>query len=280
MKLEIVTKYTSEFEKCVQKIKEGLEFWFARDLQKLLGYSKWQNFEFVIEKAKLACTTSQEDCQYHFTDISKMVDIGSGAKKEMVDVALTRYACYLIAQNGDPEKPEIAFAQSYFAIQTRNAELIQERVLEINRVKARKKLSANEKELSSLIFQQTGKKDNFALIRSKGDTAFFGGKNTGEMKILWGIKNKPLADFMPTVLLSAKNLATEITNYNVRDKNMKTENQISGEHVTNNKSVRNTLIDRGITPEKVKPIEDVKKVERKITAKKNLDKLTKKSKKK
>lgn len=279
MKPEIINSLTHNFESFAHKTEDGLEFWFARDLQQLLGYSKWENFQNVIIRAKTACEISGHDSQDHFPDIRKMVDIGSRAKKEVDDIMLTRYACYLIAQNGDSSKEQIAFAQTYFAIQTRKAEIIQKRIDEIERIKARKKLTETEKELSSVIFQQVGGNNNFALIRSKGDTAFFGGKTTKDMKIVWKTGNKPIADFMPTILLKAKDFATEITIHNSRQKDLKTENQISQEHQTNNKSVRNTLISRGIVPEKLPPAEDVKKVERKLTSqkKKEIKTITKKS---
>lgn len=282
MKPEIINSLTHNFESFAHKTEDGLEFWFARDLQQLLGYSKWENFQNVIMKAKTACEISGHDGQDHFPDIRKMVDIGSGAKKEVDDMMLTRYASYLIAQNGDSSKEQIAFAQTYFAIQTRKAEIIQKRIDELERIKARKKLTQTEKELSSVIFQQVGGNNNFALIRSKGDTAFFGGKTTKDMKIIWKTGSKPIADFMPTILLKAKDFATEITIHNSRQKNLRTENQISQEHQTNNKSVRNTLISRGIVPEKLPPAEDVKKVERKLTSqkKKEIKTITKTSSKK
>lgn len=271
MKTEIISELTTNFESFVNKTEDGLEFWLARDLQQLLGYSKWENFSNVISKAKTACEISGQNSQDHFPDVRKMVDIGSGAKTEVPDIALTRYACYLIAQNGDSTKEQIAFAQTYFAIQTRKAEIIEERILEIERVKARKKLSETEKELSSIIYQQTGGNSNFAFIRSRGDKAFFWGKTTSDMKIIWNIKNKPLADFMPTILLKAKEFATEITIHNAKENNMRSENQISNEHVTNNLIVRNTLISRGIVPEKLSPVEDIKKVERKLHSAKKKD---------
>lgn len=268
MKTEIISSLTNNFEAHAQHTKNGLEFWFARDLQHLLGYSKWENFLNVISKAKIACEVSEHECQDHFPDIRKMVDIGSGAQKEVDDMALTRYACYLIAQNGDPSKEEIAFAQTYFAMQTRKAEIITERIQNLERLKARKKFTETEKELSSIIYHQTGGNKNFALIRSKGDTAFFGGKSTGDMKIIWKTGSKPIADFMPTILLKAKDFATEITIHNTKEKQMRTENQISNEHVTNNRSVRQTLISRGIVPEQLPPAEDIKKVERKVESEK------------
>jgi DNA-damage-inducible protein D len=263
MKKDIVYKLTENFEDFLHITEDGVEFWLARDLQHLLGYGKWDNFQNVISKAKTACEISGQNISDHFADVGKMVDIGSGAQKEIDDVMLTRFACYLIAQNGDPRKEQIAFAQTYFAVQTRKAELIEQKILEIERIQARNKLAETEKELSSVIFEQTGGNQNFALIRSKGDQALFS-KNTQQMKNKWGVKNKPLADFMPTILLKAKDFATEITIFNAKKKQMKTENQISNEHITNNKSVRNTLLSRGIVPEKLPPEEDVKKLERKL----------------
>ncbi|RLD59804.1 MAG: DNA damage-inducible protein D [Bacteroidetes bacterium] len=264
MKNQLIHTLTNNFEGFASLTEEGVEFWLARDLQHLLGYGKWDNFKNVISKAKTACELSKEEIADHFADVGKMVDIGSGATKEIDDIMLTRYACYLIAQNGDPRKQEIAFAQTYFAVQTRKAELIEQKILEYERVQARGKLAQTEKELSKIIFEQTGGNKNFAIIRSKGDQALFN-RTTAQMKSQWDIKqNKPLADFMPTILLKAKDFATEITIFNAKDKNMKREQQISAEHITNNKTVRNTLIQRGITPEKLPPEEDVKKIERKL----------------
>lgn len=263
MKHDIIYKLTSNFEDFAHKTEEGIEFWLARDLQHLLGYGKWDNFKNVISKAKTACEISEQEIFNHFADVGKTIEMPKGATKEIDDIMLTRYACYLIAQNGDPRKQEIAFAQTYFAVQTRKAEIIEQRMLEFERVQARKKLSETEKELSKVIFEQTGGNKNFAIIRSKGDAALFN-KTTQQMKDKWGVKNKPLADFMPTILLKAKDFATEITIFNAKDKKMKTERQISGEHITNNKTVRNTLISRGITPENLPPEEDVKKIERKL----------------
>lgn len=269
---EIIHSLTKHFEDFANKTDDGIEFWLARDLQHLLGYTEWRNFQNAISKAKTACEVSGQNISDHFVDINKMVEIGSGATKEVDDIMLTRYACYLIAQNGDSKKEQIAFAQTYFALQTRKAELIEQRLLENERVEARVKLAQTEKELSKVIYEQTGANDNFALIRSKGDQALFN-HTTAQMKERWDIKNKPLADFMPTILLKAKDFATEITIYNAKEKGMKSENQISSEHITNNKAVRETLISRGITPENVKPEEDIKKIERKLASekKKTLD---------
>ncbi|EKE24930.1 MAG: hypothetical protein ACD_5C00354G0007 [uncultured bacterium] len=264
MEKETIKSLIESFESISQKTNAGLEFWLARDLQHLLGYTKWDNFLNVISKAKSACETSENRIEDHFADVGKMVEIGSGVRKEIDDIMLTRYACYLIAQNGDPKKEAIAFAQTYFAVQTRKYEFIEQRLMESERVHARKKLAETEKELSNVIFEQTGDDRNFAFIRSKGDKALFG-KSTHEMKIRWNInENKPLADFMPTILLKAKDFATEITIYNAKHKNMQTEGEISNEHITNNRSVRKTLKSRGIVPEDLLPEEDVKKVERRI----------------
>lgn len=263
MEKQIIHKLTATFEDSSHKTEDGVEFWLARDLQHLLGYGKWDNFKNVISKAKTACEVSGQKIADHFADVGKKVSLGSGAEKEIDDLMLTRYACYLIAQNGDSRKQEIAFAQTYFAVQTRKAEIIEQKILEYERVQARHKLAETEKELSKVIFEQTGGNENFALIRSKGDQALFS-KSTRQMKDKWKIKNKPLADFMPTILLKAKDFATEITIFNAKDKEMTTENQISKEHITNNKSVRDTLISRGITPENLPPEEDIKKIERKL----------------
>lgn len=266
MKHEIIVSLTDTFEGHAQETEGGVEFWLARDLQHLLGYSKWDNFLNVVSKAKTACEVSGHEIFDHFADVGKMVDLGSGSQREIDDIMLTRYACYLIAQNGDPKKEQIAFAQTYFALQTRKAELIEQRLLESERVSARQKLTTTEKELSSVIYQQTGSNKNFGLIRSKGDQALFG-KSTQAMKAAWRVPDsRPLADFAPTIILKAKDFATEITIHNAREHHMQSEQAISSEHISNNEAVRRTLLQRGIRPESLPPAEDVKKVERRLAS--------------
>ncbi len=266
MKAELVQSLTDTFEGHAQRTDGGVEYWLARDLQFLLGYAKWDNFLNVVSKAKTACEVSGNLVADHFADVGKMVDIGSGTSRVVDDIMLTRYACYLIAQNGDPKKQEIAFAQTYFAIQTRRAELIERRLLDVERLSARKKLTETEKDLSQVIYEQTGGNQDFALIRSKGDHALFG-KSTQAMKAQWKVpESRPLADFAPTIILKAKDFAAEITIFNARAHQMKSEIAISGEHITNNKAVRDTLINRGIRPESLDPAEDVKKVERRLAS--------------
>ena len=265
MKTEVIQALISTFEASAQKTDNGIEYWLARDLQRLLGYNKWDNFLNVVVKAQTACESSDHKVSDHFADVGKTIIMPKGAEKEVPDIMLTRYACYLIAQNGDPKKQEIAFAQTYFAVQTRRAELIEQRLLETERVSARRKLSATEKELSEVIFEQTGGNHDFALIRSKGDQALFS-KTTHAMKAQWKVpENRPLADFAPTIILKAKDFATEITIFNARQHHLDTGESISGEHVTNHHAVRKTLLERGIRPETLAAAEDVKKVQRRLS---------------
>ena len=266
MKADLVRSLTETFEGHAQQTDGGVEYWLARDLQHLLGYTKWDNFLNVVSKAKTACEVSGHPVANHFADVGKMVDLGSGSQREVDDIMLTRYACYLVAQNGDSKKQPIAFAQTYFAIQTRRAELIEQRLLDAERLSARKKLTQTEKDLSQVIYERTGGNQDFALIRSKGDHALFG-KSTQAMKAQWKVPdNRPLADFAPTIILKAKDFAAEITIFNANRHQMGSEGAISREHITNNEAVRKTLLERGIRPEALPPAEDVKKTERRLSA--------------
>lgn len=252
-----------EIVKIIQE--EAVEFWYARDLMALLGYDRWENFHKAIERAIDSCKASEIEPADHFRSVTKMVQIGSGAERAVKHYMLTRYACYLIAQNGDPRKEEIAFAQSYFAVQTRKQELIEERIAYIERTEARGKLRESEKRLSQNIYERGVDDAGFGRIRSRGDQALFGGKSTQEMKKKLGVSDKrPLADFLPTLTIAAKNLATEMTNYNVEEKDLQGESAITSEHVQNNQSVRDTLGSRGIKPEELPPSEDIKKLERRV----------------
>ena len=268
MEKDIIVRLHKGFEQSVYIDQEtGLEFWLARELQNLLGYTQWRSFEAVIEKAKTACKNSGHNPQDHFAQTRKMVDIGSDAKREIDDIALTRYACYLIAQNGDPSKDQIAFAQTYFAVQTRKQEIIEKRISEIERLNARRKLSLSEKELSGIIYERLSDEKSFARIRSKGDTILFGGKTTERMKQKLNIpKSRALADFLPTITIKAKDFANEITNFNIKRDALRTEAGITKEHVKNNQEVRKLLIKRNIRPEGLPPAEDVKKIERKLAS--------------
>ena len=263
MKTEEIKELFTQFEAITTEL-EGIECWSARELQKLLGYSKWENFEKVIKRAKDACTNAGEDTNNHFPDIRKTIPMPKGAEKEIDDILLTRYACYLIAQNGDSRKEEIAFAQNYFAVQTRRAEIIEQRLLEFERVKAREKLSQTEKQLSGILFERGVDSKGFGLIRSKGDQALFR-LSTIQLKKKMGIPdNRPVADFLPTISIKAKDLAAEMTGLNVQSKDLEGQNRIENEHVENNKAVRQMLTQRGIVPENLPTAEDVKKIQRKL----------------
>ncbi len=266
MDSKFIAKIKAAFDNVIQCDDENqIEFWYARDLMPLLGYERWENFDKVIQRAVDSCYTAGIPIVNHFREVTKMVRLGSGAQRNVKDYMLTRYACYLIAQNGDPQKEQIAFAQGYFAVQTRKQELIEERISYIERTEAREKLRESEKRLSKNIYERGVDDSGFARIRSKGDEALFGGHTTKLMKEKLGInERRPLADFLPTLTIAAKNLATEMTNYNVETKDLMGESRITREHVQNNQSVREMLGQRGIRPEELPPAEDIKKLERRV----------------
>lgn len=264
MKKELIQELFLKFENA-SHLYDNIECWSARELQEILNYTKWDNFLKVIEKAKKACENAGGDVSDHFADISKMIDLAKGAQREISDIALTRYGCYLVAQNGDASKSEIAFAQTYFAVQTRKQEIIEKRLLEVERVTAREKLSKTEKKLSGIIYERGVDEKSFSIIRSKGDQALFGGFTTNDMKKRLGVpQTRPLADFLPTLAIKAKDFATELTSHNVVEKDLNGDSQITNEHIENNLAVRKILGERGIKPENLPALEDIKKVQRKL----------------
>lgn len=258
----------TQFDQYIQIIDgTSIEFFYARDVMSLLGYDKWDNFKNVLEKAKEACHNSDVPIDEHFRDVYTKSITGNNAERTRADMQLTRYACYLVAQNADPRKSAVAFAQTYFALQTRKQELLEERLALQNRLDARQKLTESETKLSQNIYERGVDEQGFGRIRSKGDAALFGGNSTQTMKEKLSVpKSRPLADFLPTVTIAAKNLATEITNFNVESNDLQGETSISQEHVQNNKSVREMLKQRGIKPEELPPAEDLQKLKRRVTS--------------
>lgn len=266
MKKELIEQLFVSFEDIKQE-QAGVEYWSARELQGLLGYTKWENFEKAIKRAQGATKNSNYDINDHFLEVRKMVDLGSGSQREVLDYNLTRYACYLIAQNGDSSKSQVAFAQTYFAVQTRKQEIIEQRLLDIERVEAREKLSQTEKKLSGVLYERGVDGQGFAVIRAQGDQALFGGNSTTDMKQRLKVPaSRPLADFLPTLTIKAKDFAAELTRHNVISKDLRGQPKISGEHVANNKAVRKILGERGVKPELLPPDPDVKKVQRKLAS--------------
>lgn len=264
MKRELILQLRNSFEEAAYE-QDGIEYWLARDLQELLGYTDWRNFLNIVNKAKESCKNSQIDPNYHFVDVNKMIKLPKNAVREVDDIMLTRYASYLIAQNGDPKKEQIAFAQSYFALQTRKQELLEERIELLERVAAREKLIATETELSKNIYERGVDNEGFGRIRSKGDQALFGGFTTLQMKKKLNMpENRPLADFLPTITIKAKDLATEITNFNVKKNDFFGEPSITDEHIKNNQDVRELLAKSNIKPEELPPEVDIKKLQRKV----------------
>ena len=258
-----ISVLTQNFNSIIHQ-ENQIEYWLARELQEQLGYKTWENFVKVIRRAMDSVETTGNNVSDHFREVTKMITIGKGGQRPVSDYILTRYACYLIAQNGDPQKEEIAFAQSYFAVQTRKQEIIEERISYMERMEARDRLKESEKRLSQNIYERGVDSEGFGRIRSKGDQALFGGYSTQEMKDKYGIKSGPLADRLPTLTIAAKNLATEMTNYNVEEKDLYGEGRITREHVQNNTSVRTMLEGRGIKPEELPAAEDIKKLERRV----------------
>lgn len=264
MKKELIEELFNQFEGACHDL-EGLECWSGRELMEVLGYKEWRTFAKLIQRASVACEASGEEIHDHFVVVEKTIALGKGGQRKIEDVALTRYACYLVAQNGDSAKSEIAFAQTYFAVQTRKQEIIEQRMLDIDRVNAREKLSKSEKKLSGVIYERGVDSRSFSMIRSAGDKALFGGRTTKFMKDRLGVPtNRPLADFLPTLMIKAKDFAAELTSHNVVDKDLSGDRAITKEHVENNSEIRNILLKRGVRPENLPPSEDVKKVQRRI----------------
>ena len=278
MKTEEIIELFRQFESIANEY-EGVECWSARELAKLLGYAQWRNFENIVNKAKAACEHAEQEVSYHFAEVGKMVSLGSGSEREVSDYMLTRYACYLVAQNGDPRKPQVAFAQNYFAVQTRRAELVQQRILDYERIQARTKLAETEKRLSGILYERGVDSKGFALIRSKRRQGLVSYRHGIAQKEIRSTRKPSIGRLLPTISIKAKDFAAEMTSVNVQQKGLVRTNKKSGkEHVDNNAAVRDMLLQRGIVPEQLPPGEDVKKVERRLKSEEK--RLTGKAKKK
>ena len=266
MRKEEVDRLRVRFDDYAHTDEDGVEYWLARDIMRPLGYARWENFNEALKRAMASCETAEVPVAAHFREVAKMVDAGV-AKRKIIDYRLTRYACYLIAQNGDVRKPEIALAQAYFATRTRESEVIGQRVAELQRLSARHLLSETETHFAGLAFERGVDARGFARIQSRGDRALFGGRDTRAMKRQLGIpEKKPLADGLSTLAINAKNLAASMTTYNIEKKDLQGLSQIEVEHVDNNRGVRSVLMERGIKPESLPAEEDTKKIERRVRA--------------
>ncbi len=240
-----------------------MEFWSARDLMPMLGYTKWQKFTEVIERAKAACKLSGQNIDDHVTGAGKMIATGKGATRKIEDFFLTRYAFYLIAQNGDPRKPEIALAQTYFATQTRKQELLEQRDMESKRLDARAKLRETESKIESTVYERGIKYPvEFATFKNKHIEALYGGISASQLKKIRKIPPKrSLADFDSHVELKAKDFALAMTDHNIKEKDIRGKEAMNTEVVKNSRETRQALLNRGIKPEHIKPEEDLKLVE-------------------
>ena len=258
--IEIVQK---SFEEIKITDETWFEFWSARDLMKWLWYKKWQTFEKVIEKAEVACNNSLIESKNHFTDASKMVWLGSWSNRNIKDYFLTRYACYLIAQNWDSRKIEISLAQTYFASQTRKLELAEQEIENNKRLEARKKLAKSEKQIEDTIYSRWIKLPvEFATFKNKKIEALYNISIKQLKAKRWIPENRALADFDSEVELKAKDFIYAMTDHNIKEKNIIWKQNLNEELVSNAKETRNTMLKRWIVPEELRAQEDLKLIEK------------------